>query len=128
MMSITCGLWSPLTLTKWNNVGNNADLNIVRHSQFQPKTNCVFRTFREEESFWTKKQSCKFSKVDIMKWRLFFDFVCFDGCHILKLWYLSSGGGKYLLFWFFPTSIWQRSIPTQNLKRVSSQYFFHISG
>ena len=50
------------------------------------------------ESFWTKKQSCKFSKVDIMKWRPFFDFVCFNGHHILKLWYLSRGWGKYLVF------------------------------
>ena len=31
----------------------------------EPKTNCIFRTFRVDESFWTKKQSCKFSKVDI---------------------------------------------------------------
>ena len=46
----------------------------------RPKTNCIFRTFRVAESFWTKKQSCKFSKVDIM----FFDFVCFNGRHILK--------------------------------------------
>ena len=58
-----------------------SDLNIVRHSQFQPKTNCVFRTFRVEESFWTKKQSCKFSKVGIMKWRPLFDFVRFNGRH-----------------------------------------------
>ena len=41
---------------------------------------------------------------------------------------LSRGQGKYLIFCFFSTSIWQRSIPTQNLKWVSSQYFFHISG
>ena len=25
-----------------------------------------------DESFWTRKQSCKFSKVDIKKWRSFF--------------------------------------------------------
>ena len=31
-------------------------------------------------------------------------------------------------FWFFPASIWQRSIPTQNVKWISQQYFFHISG
>ena len=31
----------------------------------QPKTNYIFRSFRVNESFWTKKQSCKFSKVDI---------------------------------------------------------------
>ena len=47
----------------------------------QPKTNCIFRTFRLEESFWTKKQSCNLSKVGIKKWRPFFDFVCFNGCH-----------------------------------------------
>ena len=47
-----------------------------------------------EESFWTKKQSCKFSKVVIMKWHPFFDFVCFNGCNILKLRYLSRGGGR----------------------------------
>ena len=55
-----------------------------------PNTNCIFTTFRVSESFWTKKQSCKFSKVDIKKWRPFFDFVCFNGRHILKLRYLRS--------------------------------------
>ena len=50
----------------------------------QPKTNCNFRTFRVEESFWTKKQSCKLLKVDITKWRPFFVFVCFNGCHFLN--------------------------------------------
>ena len=56
----------------------------------QPKTNCIFRTFRVDESFCTKKQSCKFSKVDIKKWCPFFNFVCFNGRHILKLRYLRS--------------------------------------
>ena len=90
----------------------------------EPKTNCIFRTFRVAESFWTKKQSCKFSKVDIMKCRPFCDSVCFNERHILKLRYLSRGRGKYLFSCFFPTIIWQRSIPTQILKRVLSQYFF----
>jgi len=34
-----------------------------------------------KESFWTKKQSWTLSKVDIKKWRLFFVFVCLNGCH-----------------------------------------------
>ena len=38
-----------------------------------------------DESFWTKKQSCKFSKVDVKKCHPFFDFVCFNGRHILKM-------------------------------------------
>ena len=38
----------------------------------QPKTNCIFRTFRVKESFWTNKQSCNLSKVDVKKWRPFF--------------------------------------------------------
>ena len=50
----------------------------------EPKTKCIFRSFKVDESFWTKKQSCKFSKVDIKKWCPFFDFVCFNGRHILK--------------------------------------------
>ena len=50
----------------------------------QPKTNCIFRTFRVKESFWTKKQSWILSKVDIKKWRPFFVFVCLNGCHFLK--------------------------------------------
>ena len=36
------------------------------------------------ESFWTKKESCKFLKVDIKNWCPFFDFVCFNGCHFTK--------------------------------------------
>ena len=68
----------------------------------KPRTNCIFVTFRVEESFWTKKQSCKFSKVDIRKWRPFFDFVCFNGRRILKLWYLSRGEGKYFFNFVFP--------------------------
>ena len=28
------------------------------HIMAQPKTNCLFRTFRVKESFWAKKQSC----------------------------------------------------------------------
>ena len=64
---------------------NNVEVCIVRHSQFQPKkTNCVFRTFRVEESFWTKKQSCKLLKVDLKKWRPFFVFVRFNGRHFLN--------------------------------------------
>ena len=37
-----------------------------------------------EESFWTKKQSCKLLKVDIKKWRPFFVFVRFNGRHFLN--------------------------------------------
>ena len=37
-----------------------------------------------EESFWTKKQSCKLLKVDITKWHPFFVFVCFNGRHFLN--------------------------------------------
>ena len=44
----------------------------------QPKINCVFRTFRVKESFWTKKQSCITLKVGIKKWCLFFVLVCFS--------------------------------------------------
>ena len=47
----------------------------------QPKTNCNFRTFRVEESFWTKKQSCKLWKVGKKKCSPFFVFVRFNGCH-----------------------------------------------
>ena len=56
----------------------------TRFSWSQPKTNCIFRTFRVKESFWTKKQSWKLSKVDIKKWRPFFVFVCLNGCHFLN--------------------------------------------
>ena len=55
------------------------------HIMAQPKTNCVFRTFRVKESFWVKKQSCITLKVGIKKWRLFFDFVCFSGCQFFSL-------------------------------------------
>ena len=48
------------------------------------KTKSIFRTFRVKESFWTKKQSWKLSKVDIKKWRPFFVFVCLNGCHFLN--------------------------------------------
>ena len=51
----------------------------------QPKTNCVFRTFRVKESFWSKKQSCITLKVGIEKWCLFFVFVCFSGRQIFTL-------------------------------------------
>ena len=44
-----------------------------------------FRTIRVEESFWPKKQSCNLSKVDIKKWRLFFDFVCFKDTILVSL-------------------------------------------
>ena len=56
---------------------NNADLNIVHFFLVSAKPNCVFMTFKVEESFWTKKQSCKSSKVDKTKWRPFF-FVLTD--------------------------------------------------
>ena len=48
------------------------------------KNKSNFKDLRVEESFWTKKQSCNLSKVDIKKWRPFFDFVCFNGCHFTQ--------------------------------------------
>ena len=59
--------------------------NLIYIALAQPKTNCNLKTLRVEESFWTKKQSCNLSKVDIKNWRPFFEFVCFNGCHLLKL-------------------------------------------
>ena len=56
----------------------------VDFSQSQPKTSCIFRTFRVKESFLTKKQNLTLSKVDIKKWRRFFIFVCLNGCHFLN--------------------------------------------
>ena len=47
----------------------------------QPVTKCIFETFRVEEYFWTQKQCCITQKVGIEEWCLFFDFVCFSGCH-----------------------------------------------
>ena len=81
------------------------------------------------ESFWTKKQSLKFSKVDIMKWRLFFDFVYFNGHHILKLRYLSIGGGKYFGFFVFSQPVYGKD---QFPHKISNGYrrntFFIFQG
>ena len=55
--------------------------NVIQSAIFlimaQPKSNCIFRTFRVKESFWAKKQSCITLKVGIKKWRLFL-FVLVD--------------------------------------------------
>ena len=45
---------------------------------------CDFRSFRAVESFWTKQHSFISKKVGHQKWCLFFDFVCFSGCHFTK--------------------------------------------
>ena len=50
----------------------------------QPETKCIFKTFGVEGSFRTKLQSCITQKVGIEKWCLFFDFVCFGGCHFTQ--------------------------------------------
>ena len=55
------------------------------HIMAQPKTNCVFRTFRVKESFWAKKQSCITLKVGIKKKHLFLVFVCFSGRQFFSL-------------------------------------------
>ena len=52
-----------------------------------------------EDSFWTKKQSCKLSKVDIKKWRSFFVFVCFNGRHFLNRKILENLARQ--IFFFF---------------------------
>ena len=51
-----------------------------------------------DESFWTKKQSCKLSKVDIKKWHSFFVFVCFNGCHFLNRKILENLAGQFFFF------------------------------
>ena len=44
-------------------------------------TNCDFRTFGVNESFWTKQQSCITLKVSLRKCCPFFVFVCFNRHH-----------------------------------------------
>ena len=46
------------------------------HVIAQPKTNCVFRTFRVKESFWAKKQSLITLKVGMGP---FFNYVRVKG-------------------------------------------------
>ena len=68
----------------------------------QPKTNCIFRTFRVTESFWTKKQSCKFSKVDIMKCRPFFWFCLFWWTPYFEIAIFQQGRSEIFVFLVFP--------------------------
>ena len=93
----------------------------------QPKTNYIFRTFRVAESFLTKKQICKFSKVDIMKWCPFFDFVCFNGCHILKLRYLIRDSMEFQNFLFSVLSLTYIFIIYHALLCNNSQGYDHVS-
>ena len=80
------------------------------------------------ESFWTKKQSCKFSKVDIKKWRPFFDFVCFNGRHILKLRYLRRDSMEFQNFLFSVLSLTYIFIIYHALLCSNSQGYDHVSG
>ena len=87
----------------------------------QPIRNCFFRTFRVEESFWTKKQSCKLWKVGIEKCRPFFDFVCFNRCHftwIYKKWQCTN-----LIFQLF-TNL--SNIFQPNIKKLEACFSFNI--
>ena len=93
----------------------------------QPIRNCFFRTFRVEESFWTKKQSCNLSKVDIKKWRPFFDFVCFNGCHILKLRYLRRDSMEFQNFLFSVLSLTYIFIIHHALLCCNLQGYDHVS-
>ena len=81
-----------------------------------------------DESFWTKKQSCKFSKVDIKKWRPFFDFVCFNGCHILKLRYLRRDSMEFQNFLFPVLSLTYVFIIYHHLFCSNMQGYDHVSG
>ena len=81
-----------------------------------------------DESFWTKKQSCKFSKVDIKKWCPFFDFVCFDGRHILKLRYLRRDSMEFQNFLFSVLSLTYIFIIYHALLCNNSQGYDHVSG
>ena len=81
-----------------------------------------------EESFWTKKQSCKFSKVDTKKGRPFFDFVCFNGRHILKLRYLRRDSVEFQNFLFSVLSLTYIFIIYHALLCSNSQGYDHASG
>ena len=47
----------------------------------QTTTKYILKTFRGEESLPDQKQSCISWKIGLKKYCLFFDFVCFSGCH-----------------------------------------------
>ena len=81
-----------------------------------------------DEFFWTKKQSCKFSKVDIKNWRPFFDFVCFNGCHILKLRYLRRDSMEFQNFLFSVLSLTYIFIIYHALLCSNLQGYDHVSG
>ena len=81
-----------------------------------------------DESFWTKKQSCKFSKVDIKKWRPFFDFVCFNGCHILKLRYLRRDSVEFQILLFPLLPLTYIFIIYHALLCTNSQGYDHVCG
>ena len=95
---------------------NNVEVCIVRHSQFQTRTNCIFRTFRVEESFWTKKQSCNLSKICTKKWRLFFWFCLFQWTPFYLAWVYGKGHA-------FPEILVPNSLPLHTIVLKNRFYF-----
>ena len=63
-----------------------------------------------------------------MKWYLFFDFVCFNGRHILKLQYLSRGEGKYLFFGFSQPVYGKDQFPHKISNGYRRNTFFMFQG
>ncbi len=71
--------------------------------------------FRVEESFWTKKQSCKLSKVDMTKWRPFFVFVCFNGRHFLNPKISENLARQFFFFFIRKLSV---GCPRDNIQKL----------
>ena len=65
----------------------------------QTKTKYILKTFRGEESLPDQKQSCISWKIGLKKCCLFFDFVCFNGCHFTLLDFAKKGQCTKILFW-----------------------------
>ena len=61
-----------------NYVGSEMDMKSGKLGMGHWKRN--IKTFGVDESFWAKQQSCIYSKVGFLKWRLFFDSMHFWTC------------------------------------------------
>ena len=83
----------------------------------QPKTNCLFRTFRGKELSLAKEQSCITVKVGIKKWRLFL-FVLVDANFLAWVYGKCYAFLKILITIFLPS----HTLVLENMTLFSVQF------
>ena len=80
---------------------------IRKLSHAQQKQSVVLGALEQSNLFGPSNKVLYLKKVGHQKWCLFFDFVCFSGCHFTKSGLFQKQiGNRGVFFWLYACILW----------------------